>query len=110
MARESIHKLYYSIGEVSKLTDLEQHVLRYWETEFEGLSPKKNRAGRRTYTRADIDFIIQIKRLLKEDLYTIEGARKVLASADEKDTFGSDFRTELLELRGFLVDILKRMN
>ena len=110
MARESIHKLYYSIGEVSKLTDLEQHVLRYWETEFEGLNPKKNRAGRRTYTRSDIDFILQIKRLLKEDMYTIEGARKVLANNDEKDQFSSHLRTELLELRSFLVDILKRVN
>ena len=102
--------MYYSIGEVSKLTDLEQHVLRYWETEFEGLNPKKNRAGRRTYTRTDIDFIFHIKRLLKEDLYTIEGARKVLAKIDEKDQFSSDFRTELLEIRSFLVDILKRVN
>ncbi len=61
----SIKKLYYSISEVSKITDIEQYVLRYWETEFEQLSPQKNRAGNRIYTNKDIRLILYIKELLR---------------------------------------------
>lgn len=74
----SIKKLYYSISEVSKITEVEQYVLRYWETEFEQLKPQKNRAGNRAYTNKDIQTILQIKSLLREKKYTIEGARVVL--------------------------------
>ncbi|MDO8549811.1 MAG: MerR family transcriptional regulator [Ignavibacteria bacterium] len=75
----SIKKLYYSISEVSKITEMEQYVLRYWETEFEQLKPQKNRAGNRIYTNKDIQIILQIKNLLREKKYTIEGAKKILA-------------------------------
>jgi DNA-binding transcriptional MerR regulator len=67
-----INKLYYSISEVSKLTGLEQYVLRYWETEFDQLKPQKNRSGNRIYTNNDINLILQIKHLLKDERYTIE--------------------------------------
>ena len=74
----SIKKLYYSIGEVSKITDLKQYVLRYWETEFKQLNPNKNKAGNRTYRQKDIDLILDIKNLLYIEKFTIEGARKML--------------------------------
>ena len=74
----SIKKLYYSISEVSKITDVEQYVLRYWETEFEQLKPQKNRAGNRIYTNKDINLIMHIKNLLREKKYTIEGAKNIL--------------------------------
>ena len=74
----SIKKLYYSISEVSKITSVEQYVLRYWETEFDQLKPQKNRAGNRIYTNKDIQLIMHIKSLLRERKYTIEGARKIL--------------------------------
>jgi DNA-binding transcriptional MerR regulator len=74
----SIKKLYYSISEVSKITDIEQYVLRYWETEFEQLKPQKNRAGNRIYTNKDIQLIMYIKELLRDKKYTIEGAKKIL--------------------------------
>ena len=77
-----LKKLYYSISEVSKLTGLEQYILRYWETEFEQLKPGKNRAGNRIYTNKDIKLILQIKRLLREEKYTIEGAKKILSDID----------------------------
>lgn len=77
-----LKKLYYSISEVSKLTGLEQYILRYWETEFEQLRPGKNRAGNRIYTNKDIKLILQIKRLLREEKYTIEGAKKILTDFD----------------------------
>lgn len=73
-----LKKLYYSISEVSKLTGLEQYILRYWETEFEQLKPGKNRAGNRIYTNKDIKLILQIKKLLRDEKYTIEGAKKIL--------------------------------
>jgi DNA-binding transcriptional MerR regulator len=78
MKNLSIKKLYYSISEVSKITAVEQYVLRYWETEFEELKPQKNRAGNRIYTNRDIQLILQIKSLLREKKYTIEGAKKIL--------------------------------
>ena len=74
----SIKKLYYSISEVSKITEVEQYVLRYWETEFEQLKPQKNRAGNRIYTNKDIKLILQIKNLLRDQKYTIEGAKNIL--------------------------------
>jgi DNA-binding transcriptional MerR regulator len=74
----SIKKLYYSISEVSKITNLEQYVLRYWESEFDELKPAKNRAGNRIYTNKDIQLILFIKKLLREERYTIEGAKQVL--------------------------------
>lgn len=76
---QSIKKLYYSIGEVSKVTELKQYVLRYWETEFKQLNPSKNKAGNRTYRQKDIDLILQIKDLLYNQKFTIEGARKMLS-------------------------------
>ncbi len=109
MPAEGIRKLYYSIGEVSQITELEQHVLRYWETEFPELSPQKNRAGRRIYTRADIAFVDKIRQLLKEEKYTIEGARKALAQADANKSREDALRTELLAIRNFLTDILSRL-
>jgi DNA-binding transcriptional MerR regulator len=81
----SIKKLYYSISEVSKITNIEQYVLRYWETEFEQLKPQKNRAGNRIYTNKDIQLILHIKTLLRERKYTIEGAKKIMENyAPEK--------------------------
>ena len=80
---KQIKKLYYSIGEVSRMTDLKAYVLRYWETEFKQLKPPKNRAGNRTYRQSDIDLILFIKDLLYNKKFTIEGARTQIASMDE---------------------------
>ena len=80
---KQIKKLYYSIGEVSRMTDLKAYVLRYWETEFKQLKPPKNRAGNRTYRQSDIDLILFIKDLLYNKKFTIEGARTQITSMDE---------------------------
>ena len=71
-----IRKEYYSIGEVCDLVDLKPHVLRYWEGQFPALKPSKNRAGNRVYQRKEIRLVILVKRLLYDEKYTIEGARK----------------------------------
>ena len=81
----AMKKLYYSISEVSRLTELEQYVLRYWESEFEQLRPAKNLSGNRIYTNKEIKLILVIKKLLREEKYTIEGARKLLKSYAAKE-------------------------
>ena len=86
-----ISKVYYSISEVSELTGLEPHVLRYWESEFPSLRPMKNRGGNRAYRENDIKLIFLIKRLLYHEKYTIDGARRQLKKA-------SDSYLEQLEL------------
>ena len=71
-------KAYYSIGEVCDLTGLKPHVLRYWETQFNVLSPTKNRSGNRVYQPKEIKLILLVKHLLYEEGYTIDGARRKL--------------------------------
>ncbi len=73
-------KLFYKIGEVSNIVNLESYVLRYWETEFPFLSPRKSKTGQRIYTKKDIDLILRIKQLLYEDGYTIDGVRRKLGT------------------------------
>ncbi|HET6516416.1 MAG TPA: MerR family transcriptional regulator [Thermodesulfovibrionales bacterium] len=69
-------KLFYKIGEVSKIADVEPYVLRYWETEFPFLRPRKNKSGQRVYVKKDLELVLQIKKMLHEERYTIEGVRK----------------------------------
>lgn len=71
-------KLFFRIGEVSQLVGVEPYVLRYWETEFPGLSPKKSNTGQRMFRRKDVEMLLNIKQLLYEKKFTIEGARKAL--------------------------------
>ena len=79
MSNEPIaKKAYYSIGEVCDLTGLKPHVLRYWETQFDVLSPTKNRAGNRVFRPKEIELVLLVKHLLYEEKYTIEGARRRL--------------------------------
>lgn len=85
MREFGIKKLYYSISEVSKITGLEQYILRYWETEFDKLKPAKNRAGNRIYTNKDIKLIFFIKKLLREQKYTIDGAKLILENYNGED-------------------------
>ena len=122
-----IKKLYYSIGEVSQLTDLKQYVLRYWETEFSALTPSKNRAGNRTYREKDIQLIRYIKHLLYDKRFTIEGAKqklkemkpedwqKVVETEDWKELDGpasesSEVGTILTEIKKGLTELLDILN
>lgn len=72
------NKMGFKIGEVAKYVGVKQYVLRYWETEFEALHPKKSNNGQRFYTRKDIEMALTIRKLLHEDRFSIEGARAVL--------------------------------
>jgi DNA-binding transcriptional MerR regulator len=71
-------KLFFRIGEVSQLVGVEPYVLRYWESEFPGLSPKKSNTGQRMFRRKDVEMLLNIKQLLYDKKFTIEGARKAL--------------------------------
>lgn len=71
-------KLFYKIGEVSRITAVEPYVLRYWESEFPFLRPRKSKSGQRVYVKKDLETILQIKSLLYDERYTIEGVRKRL--------------------------------
>jgi len=77
-------KLFYRIGEASRLTGIPAYVLRYWETEFEILHPQKSRSGQRLYRRKDLETILQIKKLLYREGFTIAGAKSRVRSQGEK--------------------------
>ncbi len=69
-------KLYYKIGEVTSLTNVKPYVLRYWESEFKIVKPRKSRSKQRVYSKRDIGLILEIKRLLHKEKYTLEGVKK----------------------------------
>jgi|AP95_1055475.scaffolds.fasta_scaffold155554_2 DNA-binding transcriptional MerR regulator len=71
-------KLFFKIGEVASIADTKPHVLRYWETEFGILRPVKNASGQRVYRRRDVEVVLEIKRLLHQERFTIAGAKKRL--------------------------------
>lgn len=99
----ALRKLYYSIGEVSQITDVPAHVLRYWETEFPQLNPKKGRGGSRMYQVRDLELVQQIKSLLYDRRFTIAGARAELRSrnadtAAAESGLVEEIRRELREI------------
>jgi DNA-binding transcriptional MerR regulator len=115
-APEIPDKLYFKIGEVSELLGVEPYVLRYWETEFPVLSPKKSGTGHRLYRRKDVELLLRIKHLLRDKRFTIEGARQSLQAEArspkpprivkqaQQELFSED---PLPEIRRELADILR---
>jgi DNA-binding transcriptional MerR regulator len=79
-------KLYFRIGEVARLAGIKPYVLRFWETEFPSLGPKKSGTGHRLYRRKEVEMVLEIKRLLYEKRFTIEGARKFLETRGKTET------------------------
>jgi DNA-binding transcriptional MerR regulator len=93
-------KLYFRIGDASAITGVKPHVLRYWESEFAFISPKKTSSGgHRLYRKRDIELFLEIKHLLYEKRYTIEGARKAMESRPRKssDTSEKPAQTDLFQ-------------
>ena len=113
-APEIPDKLFFRIGEVSAILGLEPYVLRYWETEFPSLSPKKSGTGHRLYRRKDVELLLRIKHLLYEKRFTIDGARQYL-QAEAKSIHQKDIKPEqqalfsdpMPEIRRDLSEILK---
>src|SRR4030066_675931 len=81
----SHERLYYRIGEVSRITGLKAHVLRYWESEFKVIRPHKEGSLQRLYRRKDLDLILRIKKLLYEDGFTIAGAKKKVRDLERSE-------------------------
>ena len=103
-------KRYFTIGEVEDLCSVKQHVLRYWEQEFEQLEPTKRRGNRRYYRQKDVMVVRQIKSLLQEEGYTIAGARSQL-STDKKQDNGKNQRiSELEEIIKELQEAIKELS
>ena len=100
------NKLFYRIGEVSRISGLEQHVLRYWETEFPQIKPDKGKSKQRLYGKKDLEAVLLIKQLLYKEGYTISGARKKLNGKEDQDATASVLETAKKELREIL-ELLK---
>jgi DNA-binding transcriptional MerR regulator len=104
-------KLYFRIGEVSQLVGVEAYVLRYWESEFPALSPKKSSSGQRMFRRKDVELLLKIKHLLYDRKFTIEGARKALndkTPVRQEELFPT--ANPLPEIRKQLIDIVKLLS
>ena len=99
----------YSIGKVSKIVDLPQSVLRYWETVFDIFDPYKSEGGTRRYSQADIDIILEIKELLYKRKFTIAGARHTLANRSQK-VLVTDIKPDLKEIADELDEIIGELS
>lgn len=99
------------MGEVSKLTGLEPHVLRNWEKTYSELSPKKNSAGNRVYKEQELALIFRIKELLHERKYSPEGVQEILSEGEKKAApeLSAEARKDLSEIKVFLNDLLERL-
>ena len=112
MKRRAPQREFYSIGEVCALLGLKPHVLRYWETQFDAFSPAKNRQGNRVYRARDLELIALIRRLVHDEGYTIEGARKKVdelrTSGEIRESSGRALEESLVRsLRAELEEILE---
>ena len=114
----NIERMYYRIGEAAQLVGAKPHVLRYWESEFRAIRPTKSAKGQRVYSRRDIEVLRRIRALLKEQGYTIEGARKklreggfepVAKAAPEIVVLGEKMRATLREMRADVADFLAKL-
>lgn len=98
-------KLYFKIGEVKKITGIEPHVLRYWESEFTIIRPQRASSKQRLYRRVDVENILTIKKLLYEDGYTVPGARKFLTTKKEQKKSTPESKISGTQTRSMLADI-----
>ena len=99
-----IEKLYYSIGEVADIFEVNVSLLRFWEKEFDILKPKKNKKGNRMFTTKDLDNLKIIYHLVKERGYTLEGAKKKLKENKEDTINNIEIVNRLKDIRQFLVE------
>jgi DNA-binding transcriptional MerR regulator len=107
---KEIEKLYYSIGEVAEIFNVAPSLIRFWETEFDVIKPKKNRKGNRQFTKEDIDNVRTIFHLVKEKGFTLQGAKEMLRN----DTQSVRDKMELLEslksVRHFLLELKEKLH
>jgi len=102
-------KLYYTIGEVSKMFNVNASLIRFWEKEFDVLKPKKNKKGNRLFTKDDVSNLRLIYHLVKERGYTLQGARVKLKSAKSELVNQTEVYDSLLKVKGFLLELKENM-
>lgn len=101
-------RLYFRIGEVSDITGVPPYVLRYWESEFPALQPKKSGGGQRLYRKRDVVMVLEIKKLLYQERYTVAGARRRLAEREERAR-RLELRASVQRVRAGLEALLERL-
>jgi len=106
---KEIEKLYYSIGEVAKMYNVADSTIRYWENEFDVLKPRRKKKGDRLFTKKDLENLKVIHYLLKDQLFTIEGAKKKLKERKKALLSHAESVEELKKLKSFLLDLKKRL-
>lgn len=100
-----IEKKYFSIGEVAEMLDVATSLIRFWESEFDIIKPKKNRKGNRQFTREDIDNVKMIYHLVKEKGYTLQGAKDLLKNGNDTVKEKVEIIDSLKKVRDFLIEI-----
>lgn len=107
---EKTGKLYYSIGEVSQMFEVNSSLIRFWEKEFSVIKPKKNKKGNRLFTQKDVDNFRLIYHLVKEKGFTLEGAKKQLREKGEAIEKEAEMLKSLKKIRSFLMDLKAELN
>jgi DNA-binding transcriptional MerR regulator len=107
---KEIEKLYYSIGEVAEIFNVAPSLIRFWETEFDVIKPKKNRKGNRQFTREDIDNVRTIYHLVKEKGFTLQGAKEMLRNDNQSVRDKMELLESLKNVRGFLVELREKLH
>ena len=106
---KEIEKLYYSIGEVADLFNVAPSLIRFWESEFDIIKPKKNRKGNRQFTREDIDNVRTIYHLVKEKGFTLQGAKEMLRNDTQAVKGKMDMIDSLKRVRSFMVELRDKL-
>lgn len=106
---EKSSKLYYSIGEVSKMFDVNTSLIRFWEKEFSILKPKKNAKGNRLFTQKDVDNLHIIYNLVKERGFTLEGAKKKMKENKSDVMNEAEMLKSLKKVRSFLLELKEEL-
>jgi DNA-binding transcriptional MerR regulator len=104
-----MEKLYYSIGEVARMFDVNSSLIRFWEKEFEVLAPQKNTRGKRLYTVKDIENLKLVYHLVKEKGYTLQGAKEFIKNKKEDVETDLELLTTLKEVRSFLLKLKEEL-
>lgn len=106
---KEIEKLYYSIGEVAEIFNVAPSLIRFWESEFDIIKPKKNRKGNRQFTREDIDNVRTIFHLVKEKGFTLQGAKEMLRNDSDAVRDKMNILDSLRDVRKFLIELRDKL-
>lgn len=106
---KEIEKIYYSIGEVAEMFSVAPSLIRFWESEFDLIQPKKNRKGNRQFTKEDIDNVRTIYHLVKEKGFTLQGAKEMLRNDSQAVRDKMEMITALKKVRQFLTEVREKL-